>query len=170
MKNIIKSRPRAVVASIFAIAGLAMAAAMPASAAAATAPATGFAAHATAYQNAVLEDAMAAHPGGVRISASKVKWPDGTAATPATSHCEDGHFCGYAGSGYTGNYAWISAEYGWFPLGQCSPVRYAGCDSGVHSRENISGYRTWLEQYPGSGNELCIAHNRAGGWRKLQRG
>jgi hypothetical protein len=173
----------AVVAAIFAIAGLAIAAAMPASAESKTASATGFAAHATAYQNAVLGDAMAAHPGGVRISASQVKWPDGTIAgaavapsvagaatvhpdaTPPSSACESVHFCGYTDYNWTGNYSWVGSDYGFWPFGECSPQRYAGCDSGTLSWDNQSGVRVWLEQYQNSGNELCIDPASAGNWQ-----
>lgn len=152
-------------AATLAIAGSAFAAAMPASAASKPAPATGFAAHATAYQNAVLGDAMAAHPGGVRISASEAKWPDGTIVGAATSPtaasaepCPGGNnFCAYAGAGYTSNYAWYPGGFGWVPWGECSPSYYPGCDLGIHSWQNHSGDRVWLEQFKGSGNELCIS-------------
>lgn len=153
----------AVAAGVFAIAGGATAA----SAASAPAPATDFAAHATAYQNAVLGDAMAHHSGGVRISASEVKWPDGTIAGAPTSPdakaataaiaCEASHFCGYTNYNGGGNWSYLgSGDTGFYPFGECTPNRYAGCDSGTLSWVNDSGVRVWLEQYQNSGNELCI--------------
>jgi hypothetical protein len=122
--------------------------------------------HATAYQNAVLKDAMAAHPGGVRVSASEVKWPDGSfviaapsasSAEPDAYACVSGYFCGWTGTNYdSGNEAAVLAS-GWYPFGECSPTRYAGCDSGVHSWKNMKNVRVWLEQFQNSGNELCIS-------------
>jgi hypothetical protein len=142
-------------AAIFAIAG----SVTPASAEAST---MDYAAHATAYQNAVLDDAMAHHPSGVRISVGQVKWPDGTIvgapASPKDSapSCIAGVFCQYNAANYTGSYL-LTWNPGWTPFGECSPEWYPGCDTGTHSWVNNLSVRVWLEQFKNSGHEYCIA-------------
>jgi hypothetical protein len=143
-------------AAIFGVAG-------STTSASAAAPTTNFAAYATAYQNAVIGDAMAHHPGGVRISAGQAKWPDGTIVGAPLSPkdpnppCPLGDFCGYAAINFTGGYKYYPNGYGWVPWGMCSPTRYPGCDTGTHSWLNFSEDRVWLEQDKGGGNEYCIA-------------
>jgi hypothetical protein len=147
-------------------------AAAPGASAVTTDSAASFAAHATAYQNTFLDAAMKAHPGGVRISAGEVKWPDGEivgAAVSPTAHpdavvCESPYVCVYTGADYTGGYADIPAEYGFFHFGECTPTDEPGCDIGEHSWVNDSGYRMWLEQYQDSGNELCVNHYDQSGY------
>lgn len=171
-----------IVVAIVAIFGLTTA--TSATAATTASPATGFAAHATAYQNAVLDDAIAAHPGGVRVSTSEVKWPDGMvvnaatsptaatpplkgAATPLAAGCLGGDFCGWTGANYTGSQFSIDADtIKWIPFGECSPTKYPGCDSGVHAWMNVVSVRVWLEQDKDSGNELCIDPYDFGNWEE----
>ncbi len=51
----------------------------------------------------------------------------------------------------------------WVPWGSCGSTYPAepGCDVGIHAWSNNSGYRVWLEQFPDSGNELCISPGTA---------
>ena len=139
-----------------------------------------FAAEATPYQNTSIARAMARLPGGTRVSPSEVKWPGGavilsvgpSASTPAPAgspefadDCPSGYFCVANGIDFTGNnWAFLNApdEYGadyWIPWGECPDG--PGCDVGIHSWANNSGYRTWLEQFQDSGNELCISNGNS---------
>jgi hypothetical protein len=144
--------------------------------AAAPSSAARFAAEATSYQNASIAKAMAYFPGGTRVSPSEVTWPGGAVlsvgASPSTSaaladspdfadDCPGGYFCVATGANYTGNnWAFLNGPdaYGeayWIAWGACPDG--PGCDIGIHSWANNSGYRTWLEQFQDHGNELCIS-------------
>jgi hypothetical protein len=137
-----------------------------------------FASAATPSENAVIDKAMARQPGGTRISATQVKWPDGVGlvvvASPSQKESQAGaldgcpaeYFClnvvsstdpltWYTIPGYD-----ISKDVYFYAWGECSPVMYPGCDSGIHMYDNNTGFRVWLEQYIDSGNELCIAQGK----------
>jgi hypothetical protein len=51
----------------------------------------------------------------------------------------------------------------WVAWGSCGGTYPAepGCGLGVHAWSNNSGYRVWLEEFPDSGNELCISNQTA---------
>jgi hypothetical protein len=172
MQRSFRSAIVAAVAAIFATIGTAAITAMPVSAAAGATAAPDFAAHATAYQNAVVGDAMAAHPGGVRVSVGEVKWPGGVFLDAATSPtavpvgyvCSILTFCGWTGADGAGTEGIINQESGWYPFGECSPNLYPGCNSGIHSWLNGTDDRLWLEQRKDGGNELCIDPHDAGNW------
>jgi hypothetical protein len=150
--------------------------------AAAASPAAHFAAIATVHQNNIIDKIMAKRPGGTRVAAGEVRWPDGVvlfvnrAATencPTQYYCgcEAGYFCVYPVA-YTGQWFGIpnyQIAYLTYPnlapntpyfaaWGSCTGTVSPGCDLGVHAWANNSGYRTWLEQYVDSGNELCISN------------
>jgi hypothetical protein len=130
-----------------------------------TRPAARFASEATAYQNKVIERALARVPDGTRISASEVKWPNGAvlgvaASTDQTelSDCLDAQsnglaFCAFTSTNYTGN--WLSLPQldtdSWFNWGSNFPSQ------GTSSYYNALEYRVWREQFKNSGNELCIS-------------
>lgn len=169
-------RRAAVLTSCVAALSLAAAGAAQAQTASGAPAGTRFAAAATHYQNTSISKAMAYLPGGTRVSAGEVVWPDGTmlrvGATPHSSaapdfpgNCAAGYFCVATGANYTGNYwAWLNApaavggDY-WIAWGECP--NGPGCDLGVHSWANNSGYRTWLEQFQNHGNELCIKNGNS---------
>jgi hypothetical protein len=128
-----------------------------------TGPAARFASEATAHQNKIIESALARAPGGTRISASEVKWPDGTVlGVPASSDqdslntCLDSLpelvFCGFTQVNYYGS--WLaSAQVGsdvWVPWGNIF------VDQGMYSWYNQTDTRVWREQFQDHGNELCI--------------
>jgi hypothetical protein len=130
-----------------------------------TGPAARFAGEATAYQNKVIEGALARVPGGIRISASQVRWPAerfglGVPSSPDTEDnlqaCLDAvtelDFCGFTAINYGGAYvyAWNSTTDLWVPWGQLQP------NQGMYSWYNAQGTRAWREQFQNSGNELCI--------------
>jgi hypothetical protein len=127
---------------------------------------------------------MAAFPGGVRVSPSEVTWPNGTILRVGASanvaapnvvapnvvapnfpdNCPAGYFCVATGANYTGNnWAWLNGPAAggnyWIAWGACP--NGPGCGVGVHSWANHSGYRTWLEQFQNSGNELCISNGNS---------
>lgn len=144
-----------------------------------TASAVRFGAEATAFQNKIITSVMSRIPGGVRISASQVRWGDGvilevrpsaTTAFPVASakpdsfeSCNAGYFCASPDS-YPSYWEAIPNEilhhgvYA-FPWGECSPVVEPGCGLGIHAYANNTGQRVWLEQYPNSGNEFCITNH-----------
>lgn len=167
-----------IILAILASLGLMTASATSAGAATTAPHGTGFTTQATAYQNAVLTNAMATRPGGVRVSTREVKWPDGsfviaaTSASDAThphkgavadSTCLPNQFCGFTGSDLNGNEFAVGGT-GWIPFGECSPTRYPGCDAGIASWENFKSVRVWLEQFKNGGNELCIDPYGDGNW------
>lgn len=131
--------------------GVALSAATPASAATA-APAPG---GASAFQDKVLDSALANVPGGTRISAGEVKWEGTgiilTVSTPgATSSptCLGGYFCAFSAKNFKGDCAVampdddFTYEVDW--------AAYSGpaCGGlGTWSWENFSGVRVWKEQY-----------------------
>jgi hypothetical protein len=138
-----------------------------------TSHAAQIAAAATTHQNAVVDEVMAQRPEGTRVSASEVKWSDGTlltvSAEPETT-CPDQYYCGCPAGYFC---AWPAAFSGsWVALpnatlqkgpyfeawGQCSKPAQPGCNAGIHSWASNTGFRTWLEQDPNSGNELCISN------------
>jgi len=124
-----------------------------------------FASEATAYQNKVIEGALARVPGGTRISASEAKWPSGTVlgvpASPAQDElltCLNSEpelvFCAFSAANYGGN--WVAAAQAagtnyWFPWGQYFP------NQGTRSWYNQTSARVWREQFQNHGNELCIS-------------
>jgi hypothetical protein len=128
---------------------------------------------ATPHQNAVIDQVMAQRPEGTRMSAGEVTWPDGTlltvSAEPETScpnqyycGCPAGYFCAWPAP-YSGSWVALpnaTLEDGpWFEAwGQCSSPAQPGCDAGIHSWASNTGFRTWLEQDPDSGNEYCITN------------
>jgi hypothetical protein len=135
-----------------------------ASASAASRPVGRFASEATAYQNKVIEGALARVPGGIRVSASQARWPAykiglGVPRSPAQDplqECLDAvpelDFCAFTQVNYQGNYvyAWNSTGDLWVPWGQLQP------NQGTHSWYNALGTRVWREQFQNHGNELCI--------------
>jgi hypothetical protein len=130
---------------------------------AATGPAARFASEATPHQNSVIERALSRVPGGIRISASEVEWPNGiilgVPASPqsefsecATAFSPTPVFCGFTGVNFTGDYiaAPVATTTGyWVPWGE-------DFDTGMHSWYNFTGNRVWREQEQNAGNELCI--------------
>lgn len=131
------------------------------------------AAVATPHQDDVIDQAMAEHPGGTRVSAAEVRWSDGTLLTVSAAtdtSCPDIYYCGCPAGYFC---AWPAAFSGsWVEVpnevledgpyfeawGQCSQPVQPGCDAGIHAYASNTGYRTWLEQDPNSGNEFCIAN------------
>src|SRR5260370_41955584 len=80
-------------------------------------------------------------------------------------NCPSGYFCVATGANYTGTYiaflngpSLVGGNY-WIAWGQCP--NGPGCNVGVHSWANNSGYRTWLEQFQNRGNLLCISNGTA---------
>jgi hypothetical protein len=135
-------------------------------------PGFSYASKATAYQNKVIDRALARVPGGTRISASEAKWPDGVLiAVPVhsdqneladclsyTASSDIPDFCGFTDADYDGDYIsapeadlWYMANYApyWVPWGE-----YFG--TGMHSFYNSTLTRVWREQFQNSGNLLCI--------------
>ena len=91
----------------------------------------------------------------------------GSNATAASTYygCNSTYFCLSTGSNMTFDWPYAIQSLGslgdteWVPWGECGVN--PGCDVGVHSWANNSGYRVWLEQFPNSGNELCISNQIA---------
>jgi hypothetical protein len=161
-------RPMGMPALCAAVAAIGLLAAPAASAAvrpAQTGPAARFASEATAYQNKVIERALARVPDGTRISASEAKWPNGTVLGVAASTDQDElldcleaepddlAFCAFTSTDYTGD--WLSLPQNdtdlWWAWGEIFPSQ------GTSSYYNALEYRVWREQYMDSGNELCIS-------------
>lgn len=143
-------------------------------------PAARFVSHATARQNKAVAYFMARHPGGVRISASEVRWPNGvilkviplgsatreTAMTPENyENCDAGFFCAL-NSPWHSMSVWYEIPneilHGgpyWWAWGDCNSSQGIGCDEGLHAYANNTGQRVWLEQDKDSGNEFCITNH-----------
>jgi hypothetical protein len=137
-------------------------------------------AQATAYQNQVISAAMRRTPGGVRISASEVRWANGVILKVMVSatagreksvrpdnfeNCDAGYFCAI-NSPWRSMSVWDEIpneilHHGpyFFPWGECSPTTEPGCDEGIHAYADNTGQRVWLEQNQDSGNELCITNH-----------
>jgi hypothetical protein len=64
-----------------------------------------------------------------------------------------------------GTYQWTLQNYilhggtYFLPYGECSPNEEPGCDVGIVSFANNTGYRVWLEQFQNRGNEYCISNH-----------
>lgn len=130
-----------------------------------------FASMATSYQNRTIENLLARIPGGRRMSANEVVWPDGvivavpvsphatvhpvipgrhaTAAGPdATPSCYSHDFCGWEDANFTGTEGIFPQLTGFWKYGADGLV--------THSWYNDTLYRAWREQFQNRGNELCI--------------
>jgi hypothetical protein len=163
--------------ALIGAAGLLIASAPVASAAATPAipSAARFAASATSYQNAQLAQALARHPGGVRVSASEATWDHGAvvvrvpvsaqakvASTAVSSYqgCDYSYVCLYDGYGYTGVMTMCeSSYYNGGPYFCDATGCFSGCPGPTKSWLNFTAYRAWLQQYPSHtnpGNEFCM--------------
>jgi hypothetical protein len=134
---------------------------------------------ATAYQNQMIEGALARVPGGTRVSADEATWPDGlivvaavspTATVPSAAGISNGvkvpfnpdatcptyDFCGYTGPDATGTAKEYPGGSGFQPWGVTG--------TGMKSWTNLTIYRSWREQFQNSGNELCIDPFGNGNW------
>ena len=124
-----------------------------------------FASEATAYQNKIINAALASAPAGTRTSASEVKWPNGAVLGVPASPATDGllaclnaitplAFCSFSQPNYYGY--WLASPEAsggnyWVPWG----LDYPG--QGVRSWFNQTEYRVWREQFQNHGNLLCIS-------------
>ncbi len=160
---------------------LATAGTIPAQAATASTASAGHAAAATAYQNKVLNAAMARVAGGTRVSADEVEWDGGkivlgvsaadssaTCATPTAAYgydfpvsqcltCESDVFCAWGATSYGGDcWMYISGAASGFWLDWAA---YSGGDCGAvgtWSWENETPFRVWKEQGHSGGTEMGV--------------
>jgi hypothetical protein len=165
-------RTRTIAAALVAAAGLAVgyatAGMLPAHAPVSPLPASTarYAAAASSYQNKVISLTMTERPGGTRISADAVRWPDGitlfvptsaharvtltdASATLATGHCllGSGVFCAFSKPDYAGcevDMATGPDDLVWFDWAAYSGTNCGG--AGTWSWDNDSAYRVWREQ------------------------
>ena len=132
---------------------------------------------ATAYQNKVLDAAMAHVPGGTRVSASEVEWDGGSiilgVSAPAaqnsptgeagyggglatdTLSCAFDYFCAWGEPNQAGGcwmYIYDIYPNWWFNWGQYASEQYCG-DPGTWSWLNDTGDRVWKEQGHTGGSE-----------------
>lgn len=129
-------------------------------------PAARFASAATAHQNKVIEGVLARDPGGIRVSGSEVKWPDGTVLGVPASAAQDEllacldaipqlAFCSFTAPNYEGT--WLSSPQAvaggayWTAWGNLFPGQ------GMYSWFNSTETRVWREQFQNHGDELCIS-------------
>ncbi len=79
--------------------------------------------------------------------------------------CNAGYFCASTSDNYAEkswphslpNYIIYGSPY-FYPWGSCSNPDAPGCNVGIHSYVNNTGYRVWLEQVQDGGNEYCISN------------
>lgn len=111
---------------------------------------------------------MTANPGGMRITRTEVKWSNNQilkislTSTAAYKGCPAGYFCISFATNDDQSLGWVWQEPGkavlgraaWIALGRCpyGPT----CGASIRSYANDTGFRAWLEQHRGHGNELCI--------------